>query len=174
MRFYKLRVTTNAASIATTFNEQFKPEIIPEVNDPYHVDWIYTSDEPYLVGDAALRLANPEEMGYAVRWPIYGGDFNTRDYPSAQLILSDIETIFRESLKSKGIEPSAHKVGGVSLTSIHAHHSCPGPLCSSGHSRLLRSSLRGIARQDPADRYGLQTDLRAASTDVCVMTTSTF
>ena len=107
MRFYKLRVTTNAASIATTFNEQFKPEIIPEVNDPYHVDWIYTSDEPYLVGDAALRLANPEEMGYAVRWPIYGGNFNTRDYPSAQLILSDIETIFRESLKSKGIEPSA-------------------------------------------------------------------
>ncbi len=110
MRFYKLRVTTNAASIATTFNAQFKPEIIPEANDPYRVDWISSSEEPYLVGDAALRLANPEEVGYAVRWPIYGGNFNTRDYPSAQLVLSDIEVILRESLKMKGIEPSAYQV----------------------------------------------------------------
>ncbi|EJF64395.1 actin-like ATPase domain-containing protein [Dichomitus squalens] len=115
MRFYKLRVTTNSASIATTFNEQFRPEIIPEVNDPYHVDWIHSSEEPYLVGETALRLANPEEMGYIMRWPIYGGNFNTRDYPSAQLILSDIETIFRESLKLKGIEPSAYKDHSVVL-----------------------------------------------------------
>lgn len=110
MRFYKLRVTTNAASIATTFNEQFKPEIIPEVNDPYHVDWITSSDEPFLVGEQALRLANSEEMSYTVRWPIYGGNFNTRDYPSLQLILSDIEIILRESLKLKDILPSAYKV----------------------------------------------------------------
>ncbi|KAI1796772.1 actin-like ATPase domain-containing protein [Ganoderma leucocontextum] len=115
MRFYKLRVTTNAASIATTFNAQFKPEIIPEVNDPYSVDWISSSEEPYLVGDTALRLANPEEMGYAVRWPIYGGNFNTRDYPSAQLVLSDIEVILREALKMKGIEPSAFKDHSVVL-----------------------------------------------------------
>ena len=112
MRFYKLRVTTNAASIATTFNAQFKPEIIPEANDPYHVDWISSSEESYLVGEAALRLANPEEMGYVVRWPIYGGNFNTRDYPSAQLVLSDIEIILRESLKLKGIEPNAYKASG--------------------------------------------------------------
>lgn len=110
MRFYKLRVTANAAGIATTFNEQFKPEIIPEVNDPYYVDWISSTEEPYLVGDRALHLANPEEMGYAVRWPIYGGNFNTRDYPSAQLILSDLEMILREALKQKEIEPSAYKV----------------------------------------------------------------
>ena len=95
MRFYKLRVTTTAASVATTFNEQFKPEIIPEVNDPYRVDWITTSEESVLVGDDALRLASPEEQGYAVRWPIYGGNFNTRDYPSNQLIMSDLEAIFR-------------------------------------------------------------------------------
>ncbi|PIL24870.1 hypothetical protein GSI_12757 [Ganoderma sinense ZZ0214-1] len=115
MRFYKLRVTTNAASIATTFNAQFKPEIIPEINDPYRVDWISSSEEPYLVGDAALRLANPEEMGYAVRWPIYGGNFNTRDYPSTQLVLSDIEVILRESLKLKEIEPNAYKDHSVVL-----------------------------------------------------------
>ena len=117
MRFYKLRVTTNACSIATTFNEQFKPEIIPEVNDPYHVDWIRSSDEPYLVGERALRLANPDEMGYAVRWPIYGGNFNTRDYPSSQLILSDVEAIFREALKEKGIGADTYKVSCKSVGS---------------------------------------------------------
>ncbi|KAI0364722.1 actin-like ATPase domain-containing protein [Pilatotrama ljubarskyi] len=115
MRFYKLRVTPNAASIATTFNEQFKPEIIPEINDPYHVDWIYSSDEPYLVGEKALRLADPEQMGYVVRWPIYGGNFNTRDYPSSQVIYSDIETIFREALKEKGIEAGSYKDYSVVL-----------------------------------------------------------
>ena len=53
MRFYKLRVTPNATSIASTFNEQFKPEIIPEQNDPFWVDWIDESlaDGAYLVGD---------------------------------------------------------------------------------------------------------------------------
>ncbi|KAI0741338.1 actin-like ATPase domain-containing protein [Daedaleopsis nitida] len=115
MRFYKLRVTTNAAGVATTFNEQFKPEIIPEANDPYSVDWITVSDELILVGDDALRLACPEELGYAVRWPFYGGNFNTRDYPSFQLVLSDIEAIFRESLKRKEIEPSSYKEYSIVL-----------------------------------------------------------
>ncbi|TFK85506.1 actin-like ATPase domain-containing protein [Polyporus arcularius HHB13444] len=115
MRFYKLRVTTNAAGVATAFNEQFKPEKIPAENDPFHVDWITSSDEPYLVGEKALRLANPEEMGYAVRWPIYGGNFNTRDYPSPQFILSDIEAILRESLRMKDIEPSMYKEYSVVL-----------------------------------------------------------
>ena len=116
MRFYKLRVTPDAARIATSFNEQFKPEVIPEANDPYYVDWIHSSDEPYHVGEKALRLANPEEMGYVVRWPIYGGNFNTRDYPSTQVIYNDIETIFREGLKQKGIEPNTYKVGSMVAT----------------------------------------------------------
>jgi actin-related protein 8 len=54
MRFYKLRVTTNAPSIAATFNESFKPEKIPEANDPYRIDWIRSpTDEEYIVGDRA-------------------------------------------------------------------------------------------------------------------------
>jgi actin-related protein 8 len=40
MRFYKLKVTPNAAHVASTFNEQFKPEIIHNHNDPFHVDWL--------------------------------------------------------------------------------------------------------------------------------------
>ncbi|KAH9847317.1 actin-like ATPase domain-containing protein [Lenzites betulinus] len=115
MRFYKLRVTPNAGTIATAFNEQFKPEIIPEMNDPYRVDWITSTDEPYLVGEKALRVADPEQMGYVIRWPIYGGNFNTRDYPSKQMIYNDIEAIFRDALLQKGIEPSAYKEYSVVL-----------------------------------------------------------
>ena len=52
MRFYKLRVTANAAAVASTFNEQFKSETIPEANDPFRVDWIMnTPEEDYLVGE---------------------------------------------------------------------------------------------------------------------------
>ena len=51
MRFYKLRVTTNAANIATTFNEQFTPETIPETNDPFRVDWVNSANDEYIVGE---------------------------------------------------------------------------------------------------------------------------
>lgn len=51
MKFYKLRVTANAANIASTFNEQFKPEIIPETNDPFRIHWVNTSEEEVIVGE---------------------------------------------------------------------------------------------------------------------------
>ncbi|KAG1746603.1 uncharacterized protein EDB91DRAFT_1327944 [Suillus paluster] len=103
MRFYKLRVTPNAASIASTFNEQFKPEIIPEVNDPFLVDWIQDplEDSEVLVGERALRLSDPQLLNYSVKWPIHGKNFNTRDYPSHQMILDDIETIISTVLKER-------------------------------------------------------------------------
>jgi actin-related protein 8 len=54
MRFYKLRVTPNATRIASTFNKQFKPEIIAEYNDPYRVEWLDdTCNEDVLIGDQA-------------------------------------------------------------------------------------------------------------------------
>ncbi|KAJ3522623.1 hypothetical protein NM688_g8848 [Phlebia brevispora] len=102
MRFYKLRVTANAVSAASAFNEQFKPETIPEANDPFHIDWITkTPEEDVIVGEKALNLSDPQELGYVLKWPFYGGTFNTRDYPSNQLILSDIEAIIRETLREK-------------------------------------------------------------------------
>lgn len=60
MRFYKLRVTANAARIASTFNEQFKPEIIQDYNDPFRVDWITEpkEDDEYFVGDKVLEPSN--------------------------------------------------------------------------------------------------------------------
>jgi len=51
MKFYKLRVTQNAASVASAFNESFKPEIIPDSADPYKIDWITEANEDVLVGE---------------------------------------------------------------------------------------------------------------------------
>ena len=52
MRFYKLRVTPDAGIKAASFNEQLKPELIPEQNDPFCVDWINDiGAESYYVGE---------------------------------------------------------------------------------------------------------------------------
>ncbi|KAG6329925.1 hypothetical protein ID866_9164, partial [Astraeus odoratus] len=99
MRFYLLRVTPNATSIASTFNEQFKPEIIPEANDPFRVDWIHEAlpENEYL----ALRISDAQQLNYTIRWPIHGPNFNTRDYPSVQMVFDDIEAIISTTLHEK-------------------------------------------------------------------------
>ncbi|KAF9482571.1 actin-related protein [Pholiota conissans] len=101
MRFYKLRVTPNATKIASTFNEQFKPERIAEHND-YQTEWIDSScPDDILVGEKALRIVDPVTANYMVRWPIYGSNFNTRDYTSLQMILSDLEALVSSTLSEK-------------------------------------------------------------------------
>ncbi|KDR80664.1 hypothetical protein GALMADRAFT_222260 [Galerina marginata CBS 339.88] len=101
MRFYKLRVTPNATKIASTFNEQFKPEKIAEHND-YQTEWIDAScEEEVLVGEQALRIVDPVISNYFVKWPIYASNFNTRDYNSIQMILSDLEAIVEKTLSDK-------------------------------------------------------------------------
>jgi actin-related protein 8 len=133
MRFYKLRVTPNATSVASTFNKHFKPEIIREMNDPFHVEWIQGDGGDVLVGEQAsriqetlivsltryhqaLRIADPVGQGYSVQWPILGSQFNARDYASLQLILSDIETILRIVIKEKlNIEANDYHVSEQSL-----------------------------------------------------------
>ncbi|KAF5383740.1 hypothetical protein D9615_003529 [Tricholomella constricta] len=117
MRFYKLRVTPNATAIASTFNEQFKPEIISEYNDPFRVEWTdKMSSEDVYYGEKALRMADPQNAGYILRWPIYSANFNTRDYPSLQVILSDLEVILRTTLKDKlDVEPRDYKNYSVIL-----------------------------------------------------------
>lgn len=51
IRFYGLRVTRNAASVASAFNESFKPEILPDSADPCKIDWITEANEQALVGE---------------------------------------------------------------------------------------------------------------------------
>ncbi|KAJ7043683.1 hypothetical protein C8F04DRAFT_1072950 [Mycena alexandri] len=116
MRFYKLNITPNATNIAKTYNTDYKPEIIAEHNDPYQLEWI-KDGEDVLVGEQALLLASPQESGYAVRWPIRGSNFNTRDYGSSvQTILADVETVIAHTLRDRmGIKPRDYKDYSVVL-----------------------------------------------------------
>ncbi|KAJ7281463.1 hypothetical protein C8J57DRAFT_1297692 [Mycena rebaudengoi] len=108
MRFYKLRVTPNAANVASVFNEQFQPEIIAEHNDPYQLEWIKDGAD-VLVGDKALLLAHPHDSGYVVRWPIQGSNFNYSRLPV-------IQTVIRHTLLDKlAIHPRDYKDYSVVL-----------------------------------------------------------
>lgn len=39
MRVQKLRGTTNGQGLAKAYNETVQPEVVPEHNDPYRVEW---------------------------------------------------------------------------------------------------------------------------------------
>ena len=61
-------------------------------------------------------------MGYIVRWPLYGGHFNARDYPSHQVTLSDIEVVLRETLSgSLSIDPKSYDVSFRLLDRKYRH-----------------------------------------------------
>ena len=58
MRFYKLRVTVNAAQIASQFNERFKAETMTELTDVARVKWIQETpknDRP-LIGEDVSKV----------------------------------------------------------------------------------------------------------------------
>jgi actin-related protein 8 len=63
MRFFKLRATPNATVISETFNKQFQPEVIPELNDASRVEWIdSTSTEDVLIGDNVCIISRRLSM----------------------------------------------------------------------------------------------------------------
>ncbi|EJD07297.1 actin-like ATPase domain-containing protein [Fomitiporia mediterranea MF3/22] len=103
MRFYKLRVVSNASKVALTFNGQLEGEESPNPDPPARSP----PAQDVLVGEKVFDLPNDEySIGYAVRWPIYAGRFNSRDYKSHQSVLGDIEEIWRTVLVERlGIDP---------------------------------------------------------------------
>ena len=89
MRFYKLRVTPNAASIASEFNEQFKPESMTESNDLSRIDWIreLVDTQDFLVGEkeSELRILWAELIMFHSRlsvWKTHKSLDMLRDGPS--------------------------------------------------------------------------------------------
>ena len=53
-----------------------------------------------------------------VKWPIHGSNFNTRDYCSLQMILSDLEAIIRITLNDRlDISEPDYKVGSETSAS---------------------------------------------------------
>ena len=54
-----------------------------------------------------------------MRWPIHGTGFNTRQYNSLQVILSDIETILRYTLtESVGVDAHDYKAHQFHLPNV--------------------------------------------------------
>ncbi|KAG8741308.1 actin-like protein arp8 [Ceratobasidium sp. 414] len=106
MKFYKLQVLPTASAEAARFNVNYKPTTIADHNDPYRVEWLGSAANPitteeYFIGEKALSFGDPEDAGFTVKWPMRGSSLNTRDYDSAQAIISDIETIWTEALQQE-------------------------------------------------------------------------
>jgi len=67
----------------------------------------------------ALRLVDPITSNYLVKWPIYGSNFNTRDYNSIQMLLSDLEALISSTLlENFNIQPSEFKVNSGSIANV--------------------------------------------------------
>lgn len=63
MRFYKMRIATDATQTCSAYNDQLKPELIQDYNDPYRVEWI---DDPQgaevLVGEKVIQAYFSDPM----------------------------------------------------------------------------------------------------------------
>ncbi|OWZ65573.1 hypothetical protein AYX14_01119 [Cryptococcus neoformans] len=95
-------------------NTKVKPELLPEHNDPYRIDWTEPEGKPFFIGTDALRL--PESAGYTVRYPILHRSLNRRDWASSQTVLDDISTIITSSLSTQlSIAPRDYPLFSVLL-----------------------------------------------------------
>ncbi|OMJ18778.1 Actin-related protein 8 [Smittium culicis] len=93
----KRKPVPNAVAQVVSYNKSVSPEIIHDHNDPYKIDWIDPNLDPYLstnafYGDQVQKLINTES--FVVKEPIKRGVFNTEDYSSMEVILSDIQGIW--------------------------------------------------------------------------------
>ena len=97
MRAFKLRGTTNGQGLSTAYNEDVKPEEIPENLDNEKIDYIYDDDyenlPDILIGDDCFRITDDVRDKYTVNYPFLRGDFNHQDYDSSNILMGDIETL---------------------------------------------------------------------------------
>lgn len=114
MRDYKLRQAPNGQLQAQAYNETVDPDIIPELNDPFKIDWTEPAEMDHpegLIGQDALRLADPEKAGYSLRWPFSRGNFHTHGYSAAEELLGDVQLLWTLALeKELEIPASEHHV----------------------------------------------------------------
>ncbi|KAL6609250.1 actin-like ATPase domain-containing protein [Neocallimastix californiae] len=127
MKLAKMRVTPNAHSQVQQYNIQSIPEIIPDHNDPYKIEWTSTENkEKYFVGLKALRLKSYTKKNeiildnskphYRLFYPIKYGTFNLEDYDNLRVVLADIERIWNYVITNELEIPSnEHKNYNVVL-----------------------------------------------------------
>lgn len=112
-----------------------------------------------------------------VKWPIYGSNFNTRDYCSLQMVLSDLEAIIRITLKDRlDISEADYKVGSFSsgLTNQRLNTAQHTELfCCSRNPWFLWSGIRSWICESSLGVDGVQTDLRAAGWHIFLLLMTT-
>lgn len=128
MRQIKLRGITNGQGIAANYNADVVSHVLSEDQDPLGTIWPPVADpeaKDLYIGEDALLIAEPEQHGYAIRWPINRGGLNTADdsgYESKNEIIADIEAVWLYALSSGlGIKEQELKVSyrlGCRLSSI--------------------------------------------------------
>ncbi|EJS41673.1 arp8p [Saccharomyces arboricola H-6] len=101
MRYYKRKVPGNAHEQVVSFNENTKPEIISEKNDPSPIEWIFDDSKLYY-GSDALRCVDEK---FVIRKPFKGGSFNIDSpyYKSLAELISDVTKLLEHALNSKTI-----------------------------------------------------------------------
>ncbi|CAE6509509.1 unnamed protein product [Rhizoctonia solani] len=128
MKFYKLQVLHNGSSDAARYNASVEPTTIPELDDNSRAEWVGIPANPIgneetFVGNKALILGEPAASSFTLKWPIRGNSLNTRDYGSAQEIISDIETIWSTVLlENLDIPRSEYKASELNVILVIPDH----------------------------------------------------
>lgn len=99
MRYYKRKVPGNAHEQVVSFNQNSKPEIITEKNDPSPIEWIFDDSKLYY-GSDALRCVDEK---FVIRKPFKGGSFNVKSpyYKSLAELISDVTNLLEHALNSE-------------------------------------------------------------------------
>lgn len=67
MRFYKMRIATDARLACSAYNSQLQPELIQDYNDPYRIEWIDTAAAHVLVGEKVIQLPPRDAIPDTIR-----------------------------------------------------------------------------------------------------------
>lgn len=119
LRANKIRLLPNGRQLVVGYNTQSIPDQIPDHNDPLGVEWTEMGGRSWIAGPKALRVpvlsmgnrkvvksAASEEYELKLFRPIVDGDLNSIDYTSDQVLMSDLECIWRSAMEEE-LEMSA-------------------------------------------------------------------
>ena len=86
------------------------PEIIPDLNDPFRVEWTDVSHHPsVLYAHQADR--NPDMRRYRMHYPIRKGRLNMEQH-SREALMNDIESLWAHTITTElGVGRSSFEVG---------------------------------------------------------------
>lgn len=106
VRAYKLRPTTQGHAQAQEYNKEKPLAEIAEGDAELQVSWTDVSqadERAVYVGQEALKIGDPDAVGWTLRWPYDRGQLTTRGYASPAEVISDVDAILRHAVEQLGI-----------------------------------------------------------------------